>query len=80
MRTSTSQKTGEPRYLTRQAAAAYLTGRGIPVQTETLARWACTGRYGLPMIKLGTLVRYDCVDLDVFIQSHKVTPGQEAVA
>jgi hypothetical protein len=32
------------------------------------------------MIKLGTLVRYDCVDLDAFIQSHKVTPGQEAVA
>ena len=65
---STSRNTVDPRYLTRQAAAAYLTGRGIPVQTETLARWACTGRYALPMIKLGTLVRYDCVDLDAFIQ------------
>ena len=72
-----------PRYLTRQAAAAYLTDRGIPVQTETLARWACTGRYALPMIKLGTLVRYDIIDLDALIESHKVTPGatdQEATA
>ena len=68
------------KFLDRRAAANYLTARGIPVQPETLARWACTGRYGLPMIKLGTLVRYDTTDLDALIEAHKVTPGQEAVA
>ena len=69
---TTSQETG-PRYLTRKAAAAYLTRSGIPVQTNTLAHWASNGRYALPMIKLGTLVRYDTADLDALIESHKVT-------
>lgn len=78
MGSSATQNTGEPRYLTRQAAAAWLTERGIPVQTETLARWACTGRYSLPMIRLGRLVRYDTADLDAFIDAHKVTPGAAA--
>ncbi len=67
-----------PRYLSRAAAARHLTENGIPVKSETLARWACTGRYRLPMIKLGKLVRYDRDDLDALIESHKVTPGEAA--
>jgi hypothetical protein len=66
------------RYRTRREAADYLTKRGIPVQPETLARWACTGRYCLPMIKLGKLVRYDDDDLDALILRCKVIPGEAA--
>ena len=66
-----------PRYLTRRAAAGYLTGRGFKVQPETLARWASNGRYALPIIKIGRLVRYDRSDLDALISSHKITPGRE---
>ena len=65
-----------PRYLDRPAAAQYLTERGINIQPETLARWACNGRYRLPMIKIGRLVRYDVNDLDALIESHKITPGR----
>ncbi len=64
-----------PRYLTRRAAAGYLTGRGFKIEPETLARWASTGRYALPIIKIGRLVRYDRDDLDALIESHKITPG-----
>ena len=66
-----------PQYLDRRAAAAYLANRGINVQPETLARWASNGRYALPLIKIGRLVRYDRNDLDALIESHKITPGRE---
>lgn len=62
-------------YLDRRAASRYLTDRGIPVRPETLARWACTGRYQLPIIRLGRLVRYDIADLDALVAAHRVTPG-----
>ena len=64
-------------YLDRRAAAKYLANRGIDVQPETLARWASNGRYQLPIIKIGRLVRYDVTDLDALIESHKITPGRE---
>ncbi len=64
-----------PQYLDRRAAAEYLANRGINVQPETLARWASNGRYALPIIKIGRLVRYDRNDLDALIESHKITPG-----
>ncbi len=67
-----------PQYLDRRAAAEYLANRGINVQPETLARWACNGRYALPIIKIGRLVRYDRNDLDALIESHKITPGGDA--
>ncbi|MBI5173513.1 MAG: helix-turn-helix domain-containing protein [Candidatus Melainabacteria bacterium] len=51
--------------LTRRQAAAYL---GIAEQT--LAVWKCTGRYHLPWIKIGRLVRYRKQDLDAFIARH----------
>ena len=63
------------KYLTRDEAAEHLADLGIPVRSNTLARWACTGRYALPMIKLGRLVRYDVQDLDAFVERHRITPG-----
>ncbi len=66
-----------PKYVKRRAAAEYLTDRGFDVKSETLARWASNGRYQLPIIKIGRLVRYDVTDLDELIESHKITPGRE---
>ncbi len=66
------------KYLDRRAAAEYLADRGINVQPETLARWASNGRYALPIIKIGRLVRYDRDDLDALIRSHKIVPGGAA--
>ena len=48
--------------LTREQAAAYL-----GVKPQTLAVWHCTGRYGLPVVKVGRLVRYRQQDLDAFL-------------
>jgi excisionase family DNA binding protein len=48
--------------LTRREAAAYL-----GVSEQTLAIWKCTGRYNLPYIKIGRLVKYKRQDLDAFI-------------
>lgn len=52
----------QERLLTRQQAADYL-----GVQPGTLAVWASTGRYKLPMLKAGRLVRYKRSDLDAFL-------------
>lgn len=48
--------------LTRREAAAYL-----GVSEQTLAIWKCTGRYSLPYVKIGRLVKYRKHDLDAFI-------------
>jgi excisionase family DNA binding protein len=48
--------------LSRKEAAAYL-----GIAENTLAIWKCTGRYGLPFVKMGRLVKYRKVDLDAFI-------------
>lgn len=49
--------------LTRREAAAYL-----GVSEQTLAIWKCTGRYSLPYVKIGRLVKYRKSDLDAFIE------------
>ena len=54
--------------LTRKEAAAYL-----GVTTQTLAIWKCTGRYRLPVVKVGRLAKYRKSDLDAFIESRTVT-------
>lgn len=54
--------------LTRKEAAAYL-----GVTTQTLAIWKCTGRYSLPVVKVGRLAKYRKSDLDAFIESRTVT-------
>jgi len=53
--------------LTRREAAAYL-----GITERTLAVWACTHRYDLPMVKIGRLAKYKRADLDAFIERRTV--------
>ena len=53
--------------LTRSEAAAYL-----GVKPGTLACWAVTRRYDLPMIKVGRLVRYIRRDLDLWLEEQRL--------
>lgn len=49
--------------MSRNEAADY-----IGVRPQTLASWACNGRYGLPMVKIGRYAKYRKIDLDRFIE------------
>lgn len=40
----------------------------LGVDPHTLAVWRCTGRYDLPYVKTGRLVRYRRPDVDAFIE------------
>lgn len=51
----------------RQEAAEYL-----GVAPQTLAVWACTNRYGLPMVKIDRHVKYRQSDLDAFIERNLI--------
>ncbi len=53
--------------LTRPQAAEY-----IGCRPQTLAVWALTGRYSLPMVKVGRCVRYRKSDLDRWLASRTV--------
>ena len=55
----------EDRLLTADDAAKYL---GIAV--NTLSVWRSTGRYDLPYIKVGRLVKYRLSDLQAFLTRH----------
>ena len=44
----------------------------LGVKPSTLANWRCTGRYSLPFIKSGRLVRYRVVDLATWIASRRL--------
>ena len=61
--------------LTRNEAAAYL-----GVKPQTLAVWATTKRYALPMVKVGSLVRYRRRDLERFLDQRTVNgdPSESA--
>jgi hypothetical protein len=51
---------------TREQAAAYL-----GIKAQTLAVWACTRRYNLPIVRIGHgIIRYRKSDLDAFIDAH----------
>ena len=52
----------ESQLLSRRQAAQYL-----GIKEQTLAIWKCTGRYSLPCVKIGRLVKYRKSDLDAFI-------------
>ncbi len=54
-------QSNDPRF-TPKEAAEYL-----DVGVDTLSVWRCTGRYGIPFIKVGRLVRYRKSDLDAFL-------------
>ena len=49
-------------------------------QPQTLAIWRTTGRYGLPFLKLGRLVRYRKSDLDKWLASRRRTHTGESEA
>ena len=52
--------------MSRKQAAAYL-----GVSDVTLAIWKSTGRYNLPVYKVGRLAKYKKSDLDAFIASRQ---------
>jgi hypothetical protein len=64
------QTNDSPRFtselLSRKEAAAYL-----GVAETTLAIWKSTGRYSVPVYKIGRLAKYKKVDLDAFIAARK---------
>jgi excisionase family DNA binding protein len=61
----------DTRLLTRREAAAYL-----GVRPETLAVWHCTGRYRLPVVKVGRAVRYRLADLEAWLAARTVRPAE----
>lgn len=59
--------------LTREEAATYL-----GIAPATLATWACTHRYALPLVKIGRSAKYRQRDLDAFIERRTTNPGEVA--
>jgi excisionase family DNA binding protein len=57
--------------LSRRAAAAYL-----GVSEITLAIWKSAGRYALPVIKVGRLVKYRRSDLEAFLERNTWDGGK----
>ena len=43
----------------------------LGVKATTLGNWRCTGRYNLPFIKTGRLVRYRVADLAAWIAKRR---------
>lgn len=50
----------------------------LGVTGHTLAVWRCTGRYDLPYVKSGRLVRYREADVTGFIERRLKDPSQIA--
>lgn len=51
--------------LSRPQAAQYLS-----IKPQTLAVWHSTGRYNLPVVKVGRSVRYRLSDLEAFVSAN----------
>lgn len=62
MRPRKPRPSGNSELLTRREAAVYL-----GVTEQTLAVWHCAGRYDLPVVKVGRLVKYRRSDLERFL-------------
>lgn len=43
------------------------TAESLGVRPQTLASWACNGRYALPFVKIGRRVMYRLADIEQFI-------------
>jgi len=54
--------------MTRVEAARYLR-----IKPQTLALWACTGRYCLPYVRIGRRAMYRKSDLDAFLERRTIT-------
>lgn len=59
--------------LDEKAAAEFLT-----VSPGTLSVWRCTGRYGVPFIKVGRRVKYRRTDLIAWLESRTRSNGATA--
>jgi len=44
----------------------------LRVSSNTLAVWACNGRYGLPYVKIGSRVMYRLADIEQFIANNLI--------
>jgi excisionase family DNA binding protein len=58
--------------LDSKAAAQYL---GVTVHTMSI--WRCTGRYKIPFVKVGRLVKYKRSALEAFVSSRTKAAGTE---
>ncbi|MCJ7544219.1 MAG: helix-turn-helix domain-containing protein [Phycisphaerae bacterium] len=58
--------------LSRREAAEYL-----GLKPQTLATWRVTGRYNLPVVKVGRSVRYRVADLEKWIAARTVGDAAE---
>lgn len=65
------KKQGNSELLTRIEAAEYL-----GISENTLAIWKSTGRYNLPVVKVGRLAKYRRSDLDRFLNSRTMNAGR----
>jgi hypothetical protein len=59
--------------MNRDEAAAYL-----GVSPKTLATWATTKRYRLPLVKIGRKAAYRLADLEAFIAARTVNNGEQS--
>ena len=59
--------------LDNKAAAAYLS-----LRPGTLSVWRSTGRYNIPYVKVGRLVRYRRADLDAWLEKRYRQSGATA--
>jgi hypothetical protein len=55
-----------------------LAAQVLDTTAQTLANWRNTGRYSLPYVKVGRLVRYRLSDLEAFIETRTVSPQSAA--
>ncbi len=62
-----------PKLLDEKQAAERLT-----VSPGTLSVWRSTGRYNLPFVKVGRMVRYRMSDLDAWIDARSRETGATA--
>lgn len=65
----------EPSVMNEDQAAAIL-----GVKPQTLAVWRSTGRYDLPFVRVGRLIRYRRADLEAWLEKRAVGPEKGGAA
>jgi len=70
---STAILSADSELLTREQAARYL-----GVKPQTLAVWHTTHRHKIPLIKVGSKVRYRKSDLDAWLESRTIGGAEQA--